>query len=178
MNIIADIMQILLIIISLAIVLSKSNINIVIFISVFSLLTSSLYFLNKAPDVALAEVAIGSAIMPLVYILSISKQREFIVISHIDNDVYLYSGKGYQLLRKFTNYYNLKLYIFNNKTTDELSGIFRKSNIDLIVEKDPQTNKFFLIGKRSSILMNKLEEMVSDDPSTLVIKIKEGETRD
>lgn len=170
--------QIILIIIALAIILMKDNLKIIILLSSFSLLSASLYFLNKAPDVALAEVAIGSAIMPLLYILSISKQREFIVISHVE-DAYLSStGKGFQLLKQFTEFYKLKLYILPNQEDTELKGIFRKSNVDLIIEKDDKSDLYFLIGKESSTLMNKLQQMVKDDQHTMVIKVKESETRD
>ncbi len=182
MVIIANLIQVLLIAISISIVFSKDNTRVVVFLASFSLLSACLYFLNKAPDVALAEVAIGSAIMPLFYILSISKQREFIVMSHVDDD-YLKNeknqkGKGYLLLENFTDYYKLKLYIFNDAEKAELKGIFRKSNVDLIIEKDESTNTYFLIGKQSSILMNKLAQLVENDDKTIVVKVKESETRD
>jgi len=77
---IALILQILMIIIAIAIVLHKKNFTIIILIASFSLIAASLYIINKAPDVAIAEVAIGSAIIPLIYVISISRQREFIVL--------------------------------------------------------------------------------------------------
>lgn len=176
--IIPNFMQVLLIIIIIVIVLSKDNIKMVIFFSFSSLVTALLYFLNKAPDVALAEVAIGSAIMPLILIASISKQREFIVISHIEDD-FLTSGEGigYKLLEDFSKYYNLKLRIYNSDI-DNLSGIFRERNVDLIVEKSRKGNKYLLKGKKSSILMNKLEQMTKDESKIKIIKVGEYETYD
>ena len=73
-------LQIVLIIIAIFIVLHKKNFTIIILISAFSLVAATLYTLNKAPDVAIAEVAIGSAIIPLIYVISISRQREFIIL--------------------------------------------------------------------------------------------------
>jgi len=179
--IIADLLQILLIIIAAVIVISKDNLQMVVFFAVFSLVTASLYYFNQAPDVALAEVAIGSAIMPLIFIISISRQREFIVISHV-NDEFLSNhtykiGKGYELLSEFTRHYGLKLKIYKSEL-GSLKGIFRSRNVDLIVEKCPSTHRYLLKGKESSILMNKLEQMTENEPLIEVIKIREGETDD
>ena len=74
----------LLIIILIVIIFSKENLKIVIYSSVFSLICAILYFLCNAPDVALAEAAIGSAIVPLIYIISISKHSKSAF--HIDEN--------------------------------------------------------------------------------------------
>jgi len=175
---ISNFLQILLIIITIVIVANKDNIKIVIFFSFSSLITALLYFLNKAPDVALAEVAIGSAIMPLILIISISKQREFVVISHIDDD-FLTSQEciGYKLLEDFAKYYNLKLRIYTSDINN-LRGIFRENNVDLIVEKSKKSNKYLFKGKKSSILMNKLEQMAKNESIIKIIKVGENETHD
>ncbi|WP_432402959.1 Na(+)/H(+) antiporter subunit B [Wukongibacter sp. M2B1] len=176
--IIGNIMQFLLIIISIVIVKSKNNIKLVIFFSLFSLITAILYYFNKAPDVALAEVAIGSAIMPLIFIISISRQQEFVVINHTEDDFLdNKDGTGYKLLMDFTNHYNLKLKIYNIEL-DSLKGIFRSRNVDLIVEKSQTENKYFFKGKGSTVLMNKLEQMVKNIPDINIIKVSEAETYD
>ncbi|MCG8539226.1 MAG: DUF4040 domain-containing protein [Clostridia bacterium] len=180
-TIIGNLLQILLIIIALTIVLSSDNIKMVIFFSAFSLITSGLYYFNKAPDVALAEVAIGSAIMPLILIISISKQRVFMVVNYADDD-FLSSeegkeGRGYEILASFSEYYKLKLEI-HPKEDGEPQGLFTNRSVDLLVEKCPSTNKYLLKGKKSSILMNKLEQMTIDKWDIEVLKIKEGETDD
>ena len=69
---IAYALQGILIILSIAIVVHKNNGTIIILIASFSLVTASLYLINRAPDVAIAEIAIGSAIIPLIYVISIS----------------------------------------------------------------------------------------------------------
>lgn len=141
--IIENMMQLLLIIIAIVIVTSKNNIKSVVFFSLFSLITAILYYFNKAPDVALAEVAIGSAIMPLIFIVSISRQREFVVINHTEDDFLDRSdGPGYELLIDFTKHYNLNLKIYNIEL-DSLKGVFRSRNADLIVEKSQSENKYF-----------------------------------
>lgn len=180
---ILNLLQIILIIISIFIILSKNYLKIVISFSVFSLMCASLYFFLSAPDLALAEAAIGSAIIPFIFLIAISKQRKFLVISHIDeNDDFLQNkdekkGKGYRLLDEFTKHYNLKL-VINDSKYDELHGIFRVRDVDLVVEKCEVTDKYLLKGKNSSILMNKLEQMTKGDKKIKIIKVKEGEMDD
>jgi uncharacterized MnhB-related membrane protein len=177
---ITTILLILLIIVSVAIIVCKDNLRIVILFSAFSLVTASLYYFYHSPDLALAEVAIGSAIMPLVFIISISKQKEFLVISHIEaEDDFLNQdfGKGYKLLEEFTKHYGLKL-VISKSDYDQLKGVFRKRNVDLVVERCTKTGIYIFKGKSTSILMNRLEQITKPDKSIKVLMIKEGETDD
>lgn len=177
---ISYLLQIILIIITIIIILGKDKIKIVILLSLFSLISASLYYFNNAPDVALAELAIGSAIMPLIFIISISKQNEFIVISHIDdgflNNNIISKGRGYEILEEFTKHYGLKLNIYASNFAN-LKGIFTKSNVDLIVEKTID-NKYVFKGKETSILMNKLYQMTEKEENIEVVMVKEGETNE
>lgn len=180
---IINLLQLLLILISVFIVISKNNLKIVIYFSTFSLVSASLYYFLKSPDLALAEAAIGSAIIPFIFIIAISKQREFLVISHISEDENfldsnkLKQGRGYEVLNDFTKHYNLKL-VINDSNYDELHGIFRIRNVDLVVEKCSDSHKYLLKGKKSSILMNKLEQMTKSDSEIEIVKIEEGEMDD
>lgn len=181
--IIIYLLQILLIFLAIYIIISRNNLKVIVSFSVFSLVTASLYYFFRGPDLALAEAAIGSAIIPLIYIIAISKQREFLVISHISKkDIFLSSnkdtmGNGYKLLDDFTKHYNLKL-VINHGKYDELYGIFRSRNIDLVIEKCKETGKYILKGKKTSLLMNKLEQLANDEDKIVVIKLEEGEMDD
>ncbi len=174
-------LQILMIIIALIIISNKDNLKIIIFFAVFSLVTASLYFFNNAPDVALAEVAIGSAITPLIFIISISKQKDFIVINHTEDDFFCHglteTGDGYKFLQNFTEHYNLKLNLYSS-SSGSIVGIFRSRNVDLIIDKSPSAGKYILKGKESNILMNKLEQLSLKEPLIEIMKINEGETND
>lgn len=177
---IINLLQLLLILISVLIVISKNNLKIVIYFSTFSLVCASLYYFLNSPDLALAEVAIGSAIIPFIFIISISKQRQFLVISHISKDEHFLDNRksrGFDILYDFTKHYNLKL-VINNSNDDELYGIFRRRNVDLVVEKCSKTGKYIFKGKKSSILMNKLEQLTKNDMEIEVVKIEEGEMDD
>ncbi|RKD30577.1 Na(+)/H(+) antiporter subunit B [Thermohalobacter berrensis] len=176
---IETLLQIIMIIIALTIILDKDNLRLVIFSSAFSLIAASLYYMNKSPDVALAEAAIGSAIIPLIFIIAIEKQKQFIVVNHL-NDEFLDrdTGKGYKVLEEFAKHYGLKLSVYKNDD-GQIQGAFRERNIDLIVEKSPQDNrKYLFIGKKASILMNKLEQMTKDIEDIKIIKVEESERYD
>jgi uncharacterized MnhB-related membrane protein len=176
--VIANFVQILLIVITLAMVLNKNNMVIAIMFSLSSLFIAILFFFNSAPDVALAEIAVGSAIMPLIIIISISKQREYVVITHIEDDYFVdKEGEGYKILEKFTDTYNLKLNI-QNRDLDDISGIFRERNVDLIIDRAKDGRKYHLKGKKSSLLMNRLERMTKGNDLIKVIKQEEDETYD
>ena len=108
-EIIATILQVLLIIIAISIVFHKENFTIIILIASFGLIAATLYALNQAPDVAIAEVAIGSAIIPLIYVISISRQREFIILDRVNHDRFELDEMNievYQILQSFVDTYD------------------------------------------------------------------------
>lgn len=182
-NVLPTLLQILLIIIALAIVFHKENFTIIIYISSFGLVAATLYVLNQAPDVAIAEVAIGSAIIPLIYVISISRQREFIVLDRVDHDhitdetIDEKNIELYQILNTFVDHNDLKMNVCANiKGSDE--ALTNDLNVDLVITFDHEKQKFILKGKQSSILMNHLiKETVSYDYIE-ILTFKEGESID
>jgi len=174
-------LQILLIVIAIAVVVHKRNFTIIILIATFGLVAAALYIINKAPDVAIAEVAIGSAIIPLIYVISISRQREFIVLDRVLDGFIEYgvelSGEGYEILNKFVNTYDLSLNVCVDIKGREKS-LIDQLNVDLIITKDDSTNKYVLIGKSSSVLMVKLRQMVKDNDNVIVKVLKDGDSID
>src|SRR3989339_899183 len=155
---IAFALQVLMIIVSLFIVFHKKNFTIIILISVFSLLAATLYTMNQAPDVAIAEVAIGSAIIPLIYVISISRQREFIVldrVNHDQHDLDEMNEEIYKVMTNFVNDYDLRLNVCSDiqGSAEELT---KELNVDLIISYNEELKKFEFKGKSSSILMKRL----------------------
>lgn len=176
-EIVAYVLQVLMIIIAIAIVLHKRNFTIIILIATFSLIAAALYIINQAPDVAIAEVAIGSAIIPLIYVISISRQREFIVLDKsrhgfIDPDEEL-TGEVYELLQDFVQTYDLRLNLCCDISGDE-KDLTNQLNVDLIISIDPKTKKYILKGKSSSLLLSKLRKLTKDHPRIEVIVFKDG----
>lgn len=163
--------HILAIIIALNIVLEKEYLKMIISFSLFSLFVTAIYFLNYAPDVAIAEIAIGSAIVPIMLLITISKQRQFIVAGDIENICFSQSGQCYNVLDEFCKIYDLDLKFMENIKKDQfiLSGVFRAVNVDLYVKKREKIGGYFLIGKEASILMHRLDKMTQEDPNITVI---------
>ncbi|GEM_PF-337923 len=176
-------LQFLLIFIAVAIVVHKNNGTIIILIASFSLVTASLYIINNAPDVAIAEVAIGSAIIPLIYVISISRQREFIVLDKAMDDFIIsdnqMTGIGFILLKRFSDFYHLEINITNDPMLGKVESgrdqvLLEETNVDLIVTKDPDHEGGYLLkGKASSLLLNKLETMLDDYDNVRMIKYKD-----
>jgi putative multicomponent Na+:H+ antiporter subunit B len=173
-------LQILLIIISIVIVFHKENFTIIIFIASFGLIAATLYAINQAPDVAIAEVAIGSAIIPLIYVISISRQREFIVLDRVDYDKYPLDKETkavYQALTDFAEEHHLRLNICAGIKGSE-KELTRELNVDLIIIYDEALKSFVLKGKSSSILMKQLKTLTIDQDFITVSTIEDGDLYD
>jgi len=178
MVIIGNALQVFLIILLVVLVASNDGILIAILFSLFSLFVGLLFVLNHAPDVAMAEIAIGSAIMPLLLIISISKQREFLVDDRVgDGFATNEDREGYRLLVTFTKHYNLNLKICHNGICN-ISEVFRKDHVDLIVEKSLDGKQYLLKGKKSSILMNRLAMVAKEFSQISVVSVEESEEYD
>lgn len=173
-------LQVLMIIVALGIVFHKKNFTIIILIASFGLIAAGLYIINKAPDVAIAEVAIGSAIIPLIYVISISRQREFIVLDrtkhgYIDPDVEL-TGEVYEILTEFVKDHDLRLNVCCDIRGSEVE-LTNQLNVDLIIQQ-LENGKYVLKGKSSSVLLSKLKTLTKNNPNIEVEVIKEGESLD
>ena len=181
-NVFATVLQLMLIGLALAIILHRNNGTVIVLIASFSLVTASLYIINSAPDVAIAEVAIGSVIIPLIYVISISRQREFIVVDKALDDFLRHddfkTGIGYQFLKRFTDFYHLELNLTDDSplcyiddATDQM--MCEETNVDLFISKDEKTGKYLFKGKETSLLMTKLEAMAEPYEQIVVQPFKE-----
>lgn len=56
----------------------------VIFMAVFSLLSSVVFLLYQAPDVAMAEIIIGSTLSTVLYLVALSKQEQLSQMMHLN----------------------------------------------------------------------------------------------
>ena len=179
-DIIAAILQVLLIIIALTVIFHKENFTIIIYISAFGLIAAVLYALNQAPDVAIAEVAIGSAIIPLIYVISIARQREYIVLDRVNHDRFELNEenlKVYELLNAFVDVHDLKLNVCTDISGDDFV-LTDELNVDLILSYDDSKKKFIIKGKKSSILVSHLKKAAEQLPILEVIALKDGDSLD
>jgi putative multicomponent Na+:H+ antiporter subunit B len=174
-------LQVLMIIIALAVVFHKKNFTIIILIASFGLVAAGLYIINRAPDVAIAEVAIGSAIIPLIYVISISRQREFIVLDKVrkgfvdpDEDL---TGEVYDILNEFVKDFDLRLNVCCDIRGSE-EQLTNQLNVDMIITYNEKKDMYIIKGKSSNILMARLAKLVKDNPRIDVEVFKEGDSLD
>jgi uncharacterized MnhB-related membrane protein len=173
-------LQILLIVIAISIVFHKENFTIIILISAFGLIAATLYAINQAPDVAIAEVAIGSAIIPLIYVISISRQREFIVLDRVDHNRFELDTENiqvYDLLTQFVEKHDLKMNVCSDIAGSD-KELSKELNVDLIIIYDDKEKAFLLKGKSSSVLMKSLSELIKDYDFIKVVGMKDGDLYD
>jgi len=175
------VLQIFLIITAVAVVFHKNHFTIIILMSVFSLIAATLYMINQAPDVAIAEAAINAAIIPLIYVIAISRQRELIVydkLHHgtIDPDQPLV-GEIYEFLDTFSNKHKLKLNICCDLDGDE-KALFKDLNVDILVDLDKAKKQYILKGKSSNDLMKKMMKDLKHNAAVRFEMIEEGENLD
>lgn len=153
-------LSILILTLIIAMLRENDSLRLVVYFTGFSLLMSALYFLYHAYDVALAEIAIGSAILPLIFIIAIGKQKTFVVISRVKDDFMNEeeNSPGQTLLRGFAHRYGLKTEIhFEGQT--RLKGAFRRRNADLMVIKSRRDGKYIFLMKSSSVLHYKMQRI-------------------
>jgi len=173
-------LQILLIILTIFILKEDHYLRMVIYYATFSLIAAVLYYLFHAPDVALAELAIGCAFIPLIFIIGISKQREFVVIYHPKDEVFI-NGFGKKCKYEFDM---LTLFCLENKLSLKViegseitvEGIFRPHNVDLIVDKEDGEYIFKL--KETNALTHQFASLINKSNRVVVRWIEEHEKMD
>lgn len=170
--------------VSIIMVREKNNLNLIIYYFVFSFLAASLYFLSKAPDIALAEIAVGCAFIPIIYIIAISKQNEFNVLLYdgkeaLENLEYrVYYDELYYFLSEFCEEYSLDLKIITKKTTyyPTVHGVFRPGNVDLIAAFNPDEEVLWIIGNKSNFMYPKLETISHKYENIMIVRVADEES--
>ncbi len=166
---------VLLLIATLSVVTAKDNLKAVIIFSVFSMLCAFMYYLYQAPDVAIAELAIGAAIIPLIYVIAISRHRKFIVLNLLKDDFIDEGSRGYRVLQDFCTHFGLDIEILT-ESAGQKRMFLHPRDIDLVITHEE--NHYLFSGRSSSYLFNKLEDLTRDDDVIRIEQVEEGITRD
>lgn len=176
----------ILVILTILLVREENNLYLIMYFSIFSFTAASVYFLNHALDIALAEIAVGCAFVPLIYLITVSKQNTFTVLidneflhgdSYKDHDLY---KKLTFLLEDFCKYYTLELKIVTKHVRyyPTVQGVFRPGNIDLIASLDEENNHLVITGNQSNIMIPRLDKMTRKYKNIDLIKVDEYEGMD
>jgi len=175
--IIIILLQSMLILLVLIILKEDHYLRMVIFYAAFSLISAVLYYFFNAPDVAMAELAIGCAFVPLMFIIAISKQREFIIIYHPlgENFVEHFAKRckyEYDLLYIFCLENKLSLRVYDSNEIS-VEGIFRPKNADIIIDKEDDNYIFKL--KDTNVLTHQFVNLIEGSKNIDVRWVEEYE---
>jgi uncharacterized MnhB-related membrane protein len=174
-------LQIFLIITAIAVVLHKNHFTIIILMSVFSIIAATLYTINQAPDVAIAEVAINAAIIPLIYVIAISRQRELIVFDKLQHGTIDPNqpmvGEVYEYLNQFSIKHKLKLNMCCDLDGND-KAVFQELNVDVLIDMDKSKKHYILKGKSSNVLMKKMMKDLKENKHIRFVLVEEGENLD
>jgi uncharacterized MnhB-related membrane protein len=75
MNIVIDVVLVLTALAGTTVVLTRDPVHQSIVLSVFGLVLAILFVVLQAPDVALSQLVVGAAVLPLMVLLALAKVR-------------------------------------------------------------------------------------------------------
>ncbi|MCT4634407.1 MAG: DUF4040 domain-containing protein [Firmicutes bacterium] len=170
---------ILLIFYIVAIYNTKDNLNTIIIFSIFSFTSASLYFLNSAPDIALAEIAIGCAFVPLIYTIAIFKRKVLTVVFYNElldgtrSGTYMQVLDFYKLLDEFCDFYDFKLKLVTHPKgyNPTVHGIFRVGNVDILASIKNEDRKIKIWLNSKNIMYMRMEDLAKKYENIEVIKV-------
>lgn len=129
-----NIFFILMIIFAILAIQTNSLRQAIIYLCVFSLITSFTYLLYMAPDVAIAEAIIGSTLSTILFLVALNKYKIFRIYYTKDN-INVYAKEQNTMLmdalKKFAIEEELELDIIN--TTQDISEILKFDSYDVII---------------------------------------------
>ena len=115
----------------------------VVHLTVFSLLASFLYFLYAAPELAIAETAIGSGLITLLYLASLKRNRVYTIAVLAEGhkyrmtDSYLGYMEKNRSMREIKNFFQLREFepqvVFSEKSLDEA---LEYKPFDLVIKEE------------------------------------------
>lgn len=154
----------------------------VIYLGIFSLVSSFVYLLYGAPDVAIAEAVIGSAISTVLYLVALKKYQIFTIYYTNANYNQIREGSVVrgraQVLRDVEKFYTdreMEPQIIY--TTEEYQNVLSKKNFDLLIHQDADQIVFY--GNREDYHVDAYEEHVNTMPFDLLsvrfVRFKAGD---
>lgn len=147
---------------AIALMITEHKFRLIAFFAAFSVTAACLYFVNYAPDISLAEIAVGCAFIPLIFTIAITRQNTLVVLffhrpneqAYCDPDVMV---EFMAVAEKFCEDNGLKLKILTKPINykPDISGIFKPGNIDLLADYHSKSGILRLHGNLRNILIPK-----------------------
>lgn len=167
--------------------ITDNNFRLILYFAAFSLTAAGLYMLLHAPDIALAEIAVGCAFVPLIYTIAIMKQTTLNVVLKPakvmpdGQEICLMAPQRLEAfmeeIRRFCELYGLEARLLGGLEGREttVSGIFRPSSPDLLISYDPVRDLIRVEGNESNSLIESLERWLSQVSGIEFVGIVEHE---
>ncbi|MPW25749.1 DUF4040 domain-containing protein [Alkalibaculum sp. M08DMB] len=157
----------------------------VIYLGLFSLVISFTYLLYSAPDVAIAEAIIGSALSTILYLVALKKFQVFtIYYTNYDYNEINYDHvtvRRGQILKDIEKFYvdrEMEPQIIY--TTENFKHILKTKNYDLLIYQ--KHSDFYIYGFEKDYQLDAIEGyFMNEDHGNLdinIIRCKEGEYND
>ncbi|SHF09273.1 Na(+)/H(+) antiporter subunit B [Alkalibacter saccharofermentans] len=139
----------------------------VIYLGIFSLVSSFVYLLYGAPDVAIAEAVIGSALSTVLYLVALKKYQVFTIYYTNENyneihDGYIIKGRA-QILKDVERFFlkrEMEPQIIY--TTENCEHVLDTKNFDLLIHQDYDT--VIMFGCREDYHVDAMEDYVVKNP--------------
>lgn len=171
MNYLNDLLLLMMLLTILGISRENDNYKLILYAAFFSFAGASLYFINGAPDLALAEIAIGCAFIPLIFTIAIMRQNTFTVVFFSDEGKQAYCDpivliEFMGIAEVFCGHHRLKLKIITHPQAymPSVRGIFRLGNTDLIAHYIEEENQLYVWGNTGNRLIPELFEAFAHHP--------------
>lgn len=162
---------VLLLIIAIALHFVHNNYLLILYASLFSFGAACMYFINAAPDLALAEIAIGCAFIPLIFTIAIMRQNTFTVVFFSQEGGQAYCDPEILIefmatAEVFCSKHQLKLKLVTHPSSYEptVKGIFRLGNTDLIANYVEDLGHLNIWGNMRNRLIPELQYAFETHP--------------
>jgi len=129
---------VMLVILALVALEIKNLLSAIIVLGAFSLVMSLTFYYLHAPDVAIAEAAIGSGFTTVIFLLAIKKRGILTMLTYPHSRFFFYNHEGkptgldYDILFLFAKKMDLELEVKNAETWQELIPQLLAGNGDII----------------------------------------------
>jgi uncharacterized MnhB-related membrane protein len=171
---------IIILVLALFIVLSDNLRHSVIYLSAFSLAMALAYLHFNAPDVALAEAAIGVGLSTVMYLVALKKVRVY-DICYVNeagefDDKYIFEFR-HDVIRPLEEFLEQTEEIEPQVTfTDHsIEKVIKEDNHDFIIQQ--QGSKTYLYGQKSDVLfqeiVDEIDEIIPDMVNVEIVYLEE-----
>lgn len=151
----------------------------IVYLGVFSLVSSFVYLLYGAPDVAIAEAIIGSTITTVLYLVALRKYQVFSI--YYTNSVAVQNTQGRKNNSTFLN--SLEAFLVKREmepqliySADPIETILNQKNFDLAIHHTDQD--IWIYGCAEDYQLDAVEEYLQTNHGDLninLIRCTEGE---